>query len=687
MLPIGVFEADTDCRVLWANDGYRTLVLGGAAIVAGTAPWVNALPQERTDCEQQWRAHKETGAPFSVQFRIGTPAGETVWVQVSAESNISHGVTKYFGTAIDCTSAMQQSALSHQLVSLLDASGEAVLIFDRAGNLQFANEVATTMIGVTESSLTNTDVAARTFMQAIRDQLPRELLEQYDPTSPINKWHGEIGFRSPDGLPRTLSVVVQVTRDRDGSVHHWSVIASDITEARQLQTELTRQATHDALTSLPNRVLILRKIAEAIERSRTTKNTVAVLFIDIDKLKHVNDTIGHAVGDQFIVTIAQRLVTATRPSDVVARIGGDEFVVLCEGLLDEHVSMEVADRIRLSITGPLILQGIEIDSGASVGVALVSQEMLRTESSVDAAVTLLRCADTAMYRAKQRGRGRCELYNNEMHSAARERLVLSGQLEQALAARQFSLVYQPLISAHTNRTVAIEALLRWNHPERGELSPATFLELAEESGLINPIGDWVLGAASTAMRGWIDSGLLDRHAALHVNVSRRQLADTTFVDRVSTILSQTSLDAHQLVLETSESTLIDNNPTILRTVTTLKRQGVRIAVDDFGTGYSSLSSLRTFPADQLKLDGTLVRDVGRTDGGDDPIVRSLIQLAHSLNLTVIAEWVSTSDQVDRLRILGCDFLQGHHISAPLTEKAMRENYLGTGAGAGPVPAK
>ncbi|MCX6526599.1 MAG: EAL domain-containing protein [Actinobacteria bacterium] len=676
-----------DCRVTWANDAYRTLVLGGAAIVAGTAPWVNALPQERTDCEQKWRVHKESGTPFLVEFRIGTATGETIWVQVSAQQIVSHGVTKYIGTAIDCTAIVQQSALSQQLVSLLDASGDAVLVFDRVGNLQFANEVATTMIGVTESSLTSTDVAARTFMQAIKDQLPRELLEHYDPSSPINKWQGEIGFRSPDGLPRTLSVVVQVTRDRDGSVHHWSAIASDITEARQLQTELTRQATHDALTSLPNRVLILRKISEALERSRTTRNTVAVLFIDLDKLKHVNDTIGHAVGDQLIVTIAQRLVAATRPSDVVARIGGDEFVVLCEGLLDEHVSMEVADRIRVSISGSLILQGVEIESGASIGVALATQEMLQTESSVDAAITLLRCADTAMYRAKQRGRGRCELYNNEMHSAARERLVLSSQLEQALAARQFSLVYQPLISAHTGRTVAVEALLRWNHPERGELTPAAFLDLAEESGLISPIGDWVLSTASTAMREWIDSGLLDRHCALHVNVSRRQLSDTTFVDRASTILSETGLDAQQLVLETSESTLIDNNPTILRTVTTLKRQGVRIAVDDFGTGYSSLSSLRTFPADQLKLDGTLVRDVGRTDGGDDPIVRSLIQLAHSLDLTVVAEWVSTSDQVDRLRILGCDILQGNHISEPLTKDQLRDRYLGAGAGAGPVPAK
>jgi diguanylate cyclase (GGDEF)-like protein len=533
----------------------------------------------------------------------------------------------------------------------------------------FANDTARTLIGVTDPGAGAGDVAARTFMQAVRDQLPRVLLDAAPPADSSHRWEGEIGFRSPDGIARTLSVVVQVVRDANGSVHHWATITRDITEERQSQAELARQATHDALTGLPNRVLFERKTTEALERSRTTHSSVAVLFIDLDKLKHVNDTIGHAVGDQLIVTVARRLAAATRPSDLVARISGDEFVVLCEGLLDEQVALDVAERIRTSITGPLVLQGVEIEAGASIGVAMSTPELLNTESAADAAVTLLRSADTAMYRAKQRGRGRSELYSEDMRTAAKARQTLASELEQALAGNQFAVVFQPIESAHTGRVVAAEALLRWNHPTRGLLAPGAFLDLADESGLIAPIGDWVLDESARTVAEWISTGLVDRGMAIHVNASRRQLSDITFVDRALTILRDNNLEGSQLVFETSEATLVDNNPSVLRTVTALKRQGVRIAVDDFGAGYSSLASLRTFPADLLKLDGTLVRDVGRTDGGDDPMVRSLIQLAHSLNLIVCAEWVTTEDHVQRLKVLGCDLLQGNRIGEPISAEA------------------
>ena len=666
-LPIGVFETDTNCRLVSGNDAFRSLVLDGAPLVPGTAPWTNALPHERTECERRWVTYKESGGQFAVEFRIGTATGDTVWIQISTQPVITDGVlTGYVGTAIDCTSLVTQRQLSDQLVGLLDVSGDAVIVFDRAGELAFANDTARSLVGVTDPGAGHGDVAARAFMQAVRDQLPRILLDPAPPAGSPNRWEGEIGFRSPDGIARILSVVVQVVRDADGSVHHWSTITRDITEERQTQAELARQATHDALTGLPNRVLFLRKTTEALERSRTTHATVAVLFIDLDKLKHVNDTIGHAVGDQLIVTVSRRLAAATRPTDLVARISGDEFVVLCEGLLDEQVALDVAERIRTSITGPLVLQGVEIEAGASVGVAMSTPDLLATESAADAAVTLLRSADTAMYRAKQRGRGRSELYSEEMRTAARERLQLASELEQALAAQQFTVLFQPIESAHTGRVVAAEALLRWNHPTRGVLSPGAFLDLADESGLIAPIGDWVLEQGASTLAQWIADGVVERNAAIHVNASRRQLSDITFVDRTLTILRNYALEGSQLVFETSESNLVENNPSVLRTVTALKRQGVRIAVDDFGAGYSSLASLRTFPADLLKLDGTLVRDVGRTDGGDDPMVRSLIQLAHSLNLVVCAEWVTTEDHVQRLKVLGCDLLQGNRIGEPVS---------------------
>ena len=669
-LPIGVFETDTNCRLLSGNEAFRALAFDGAPLLEGTAPWANALPHERTQCEQRWVEYKREGGQFAVEFRVGRATGEAVWIQISAQPIITDGiVTGYVGTAIDCTSLVTQRQLSNQLVGLLDVSGDAVLVFDRVGELVFANDTARSLIGVIDPGAGNNDAAARAFMQAVRDQLPRMLLDAAPPAGATNRWEGEIGFRSPDGIARILSVVVQVVRNTDGSVHHWSTITRDITEERQTQAELARQATHDALTGLPNRVLFVRKTTEALERSRTTHSTVAVLFIDLDKLKHVNDTIGHAVGDQLIVTVSRRLAAATRPTDLVARISGDEFVVLCEGLLDEQVALDVAERIRASITGPLVLQGVEIEAGASVGVAMSTPELLASESAADAAVTLLRSADTAMYRAKQRGRGRSELYSEEMRNAARERLQLASELEQALAAHQFTVLFQPIESAHTGRVVAAEALLRWNHPTRGLLAPAAFLDLADESGLIAPIGDWVLEEGARTISEWINAGLVDRTTAIHVNASRRQLSDITFVDRALTILRAHNLDGSQLVFETSESNLVENNPSVLRTVTALKRQGVRIAVDDFGSGHSSLAALRTFPADVLKLDGTLVRDVGRTDGGDDPMVRSLIQLAHSLNLVVCAEWVTTEDHVQRLKILGCDLLQGNRIGEPVSGDA------------------
>ncbi|MEY4015315.1 MAG: hypothetical protein RIS46_311 [Actinomycetota bacterium] len=631
---------------------------------------MNALPHERTECERRWVQHRDSGETFTVEFRIGLATGEVMWIQVSTQPVVIDGaLAGYIGTAIDCTTLVTQRQLSDQLVGLLDVSGDAVLVFDRVGELVFANDTARTLIGVIDPGAGAGDVAARTFMQAVRDQLPRVLLDAAPPADSSHRWEGEIGFRSPDGIARTLSVVVQVVRDANGSVHHWATITRDITEERQSQAELARQATHDALTGLPNRVLFERKTTEALERSRTTHSSVAVLFIDLDKLKHVNDTIGHAVGDQLIVTVARRLAAATRPSDLVARISGDEFVVLCEGLLDEQVALDVAERIRMSITGPLVLQGVEIEAGASIGVAMSTPELLNTESAADAAVTLLRSADTAMYRAKQRGRGRSELYSEDMRTAAKARQTLASELEQALAGNQFAVVFQPIESAHTGRVVAAEALLRWNHPTRGLLAPGAFLDLADESGLIAPIGDWVLDESARTVAEWISTGLVDRNMAIHVNASRRQLSDITFVDRALTILRDNNLEGSQLVFETSEATLVDNNPSVLRTVTALKRQGVRIAVDDFGAGYSSLASLRTFPADLLKLDGTLVRDVGRTDGGDDPMVRSLIQLAHSLNLIVCAEWVTTEDHVQRLKVLGCDLLQGNRIGEPISAEA------------------
>jgi diguanylate cyclase (GGDEF)-like protein/PAS domain S-box-containing protein len=660
-LPIGVFETDINGRLTSANDAFRVLALGGGSITQGAAPWVNAQPAERSLAEAAWQRARESATPFTFEFRLWKPDGEVMWVHVSTQPQLGTNstITGYVGTAHDVTDAVVKRVLSEQLVGLLDVTADAVLVFDPHGVLMFCNDGARELIGVNEQTGLN-DAAAQMFIQAIRDQVPREVTT----SSTSNRWEGELGFRSPDGIMRTLSIVLQIVRTADGVISHYSAIARDITEAKQLQDELTRQATHDAMTGLPNRVLFLRKLSEALERSRTLKRGVTVLFVDLDKLKDVNDNIGHGVGDQLLNTIAKRLVSATRPSDIVARIGGDEFVVLCDGLGDEHVAMDVADRVRQAMTGQVILQGIEIFTSASIGIAMATPALLSEESPNDAAVTLLRNADTAMYRAKQRGRGRCEMFSEEMRKTDRDRAALSSELERALATNQLFVVHQPIVSTHTGRVAGTEALLRWNHPERGVLTPPVFLEMAEESGAIGPIGDWIIRQACIDARSWMDANIVDGSFVVHVNVSARQLSDSGFVERVMGSLRDTKLEPLHLALEINETTMLNDNPAIMRTLTALKRLGVKLAIDDFGTGYSSLAHLRDFPADFLKLDGTLVRDIG-LQGSDDPIVRSIIQLAHSLNMSVIAEWVTTDDQTQRLRLLGCDFVQGNRIGEPV----------------------
>lgn len=662
LLPIGVFATTTDGRLTEANDAFRNLVLAGGPVPAGAAPWVNAQPAERAAAEVAWERSRSERTPFSFEFRVWRPSGETIWVHVATQpvTDAAGATTGYVGTALDVTDSVERRALSERLVGILDSSADAVLVFDPRGELLFCNDGARALVGVDERSSMN-DTTTQLFIRAILDQVPREVTA----STSSNRWDGEIGFRSPDGIMRTMSIVLQIVRSKDGTVQHFSAIARDITDAKQMQDELTRQATHDALTGLPNRVLFLRKLAEALERSRTLKRGVAVLFVDLDKLKDVNDNIGHGVGDQLLNTIAKRLVAATRPSDLVARIGGDEFVVLCDGLSDEHVALDVAERVRQAMTGQVILQGVEIFTSASVGIALATDALLDEESPTDAAVTLLRNADTAMYRAKQRGRGRSELYSDEMRRHAKERAALSAELERALALDEMFVVYQPVVSAQTSRVAGAEVLLRWRHRTRGVLTPPAFLELADESGVIGPIGDWVIRRACADARTWIDRGLVDRTFLVHVNVSVRQLGDSTFVERVMGAITESGLDPLNLVLEVTEQVMLNDNPTVTRTLSALKRLGVKLAIDDFGTGYSSLARLREFPADFLKLDGTLVRDIG-TQASDDPIVRSIIQLAHSLNMSVVAEWVTTDDQTQRLRILGCDFVQGNRIGEPVT---------------------
>ena len=678
------------------------LALGGAPLTLGVAPWAHALPATRAELEARWITTQATSDAFVAHFRLNNLDGSNVVIAFSAAPirDASGNTLRYVGTAQDITTIATHDRLNDQLVGALDAASDAIVVFDANMQLMFANRGAAEVLGITDTTSTsggsvihNGNEAATTFFDAVRNQVPRDVL-----TGGVhNSWSGELGHRSPDGFMRTLSLTLHVVRGADSTVEHYSVIARDITEHKQLQTELQRQATHDELTGLPNRTLFLRRVAEALDRSRTLRRGVTVLFLDFDGLKNVNDTVGHRFGDQLIVSVGKRLVTATRPSDVVARLSGDEFAVLAEGVGDESLALEIAERLRASITGQHVIHGVEVTSGASVGVAIAPLTLLDEQSPADAALTLLVNADTAMYRAKQRGKGRSEMFSEAMRTQARDRLTLSSQLERALASGEMAVVYQPIVSSHTGRIVGIEALLRWNHPQRGLITPPAFLEVAEETGAIGPIGDWVIGQAASTLRTLLDDNTLERSVAVHVNVSPRQLSDVGFVERTTNALAGAGVDMRQLVLEFTESTALAGNPAVTRSLNALSRLDVRLSIDDFGTGYSSLAHLRDFRAAQLKLDGTFIRNIGR-ENSDDPIVRSIVQLAHSLDMTVVAEWVQSAEQLQRLRLLGCDHAQGHHLCEPTDATGIREFAQRTsaatseparhsgGTGAGPLPA-
>jgi len=654
----------------------------------GVAPWSHALPAVRSTLEARWRVARESGEAFSAHFAISALDGSTVVLAFTAAPvrDANGVVVQYAGSAQDITALTTHDRLNDQLVGALDAARDAIVVYDASMHLVFANRGAQDLLGIADTTDASREAAA-TFFDAVRNQIPREVLTG----GAHNAWSGELGHRSPDGFMRTLLLTLHVVRGTDGTIDHYSVIARDITDDKHLQAELQRQATHDELTGLPNRTLFLRRVAEALDRSRTLRRGVTVLFLDFDGLKNVNDTVGHRFGDQLIVSVGKRLVNATRPADVVARLSGDEFAVLAEGVADESLALEIAERLRTSVTGQHVIHGVEVTSGASVGVAIATQALLDEQSPSEAALTLLVNADTAMYRAKQRGKGRCEMYSEAMRTQARDRLTLGSQLERALAGGELAVVFQPIVSIHTGRIVALEALLRWHHPQRGVLTPAAFLEVAEETGVIGPIGDWVITQAATTLRALLDDDTLERSVAMHVNVSPRQLSDVGFVERTTNALTAAGIDLRQLVLEFTESTALSGNPAVTRSLNALSRLDVRLSIDDFGTGYSSLAHLRDFRAAQLKLDGTFIRNVGR-ENSDDPIVRSIVQLAHSLDMSVVAEWVQSAEQLQRLRLLGCDHAQGNHLCEP-TDAAGIRDYAGGkrqrhsgGTGAGPLPA-
>lgn len=432
----------------------------------------------------------------------------------------------------------------------------------------------------------------------------------------------------------------------------------NITARKIAEEKLVHDATHDQLTGLPNRNCFHQKLTEALERSHKIRNhRTSVLFIDLDRFKYVNDSLGHIVGDQLLIGISNRLKNSIRPSDLVARLGGDEFTVLIEGSYDDIEIAGMAERIQRSLANPFNLRGHVVYSSASIGILHASERHERAED-------MMRDADTAMYHAKKSGKARYEIFNDSMHAEARETLKLETDLRQAIKEGKIEVCFQPLFSLSDRELTGFEALARWQHPELGEISPSRFIPLAEEIGWIDTLGENILRSACTVIRNIHRKFPRYAHTKVNVNLSSQQFRSTGLVGRIQLILSQTGYSPENLRLEITESVFFEHQDRAISMLAQLRDLGVEIDIDDFGTGYSNLSYLVRLPISRLKIDKSFVQMI-REDGSNTEIVRTIIALARNLDLGVVAEGIEHEYQVKALRTLGCDSGQGYLFSTPL----------------------
>lgn len=550
-------------------------------------------------------------------------------------------------------------ALPTAVRELLDADRTAIVLLDADGRVRSANETALELLGAPSVEAMSVGSASHRLLRSMLDHAPRHLAKG----TVDGIWQGDIDHIDAMGEQRTFRATLTTRHDPalpgGGFI---GLAAHDVTVSRNNAANLRHRATHDPLTGLANRRQIENTLAHALGEQRHQPGHVAAIFVDFDRLKHVNDALGHQVGDRLLVSAARRLAESIRPQDRVARIGGDEFLIVCRGIVGPADALDLADRARRALTGHLRLRQLDVHLSVSIGVA-VSDEDVLSEDDEAAASTLISNADTAMYEAKSAGRGRSVLFTPEMRSAARERAEMASDLAQAITNRLLTIDYQPVFSTVTNATVGAEALVRWHHPERGPVDPTEFISIAEEAGSIEALGEFVLDQALLETRLWTERGVVGDDFAVHVNVSSVQLASAGFVNLVMGMLRSHGVRPDQLVLEARERALLGRSVDADRSVRALRRLGVRIAIDNFGTGPNALSVLTDIGADILKLDGTFGLPHGSSET-DTRMVRAMVLMAHALGMRVVAQRVSDGDQLRHLRAAGCDAVQGNLMAVP-----------------------
>ena len=541
--------------------------------------------------------------------------------------------------------------------AVFESSPFAMYVRDQKGIIKHLNPAAEKLFGWKK---------AQSIGRAVRS-VPADKVNESEELR-LRVMHGEsiLQFETQrlkrDGTRFDVSVTSTPLRHASGDIEDFLTIAIDISERKASEKQIEFLAYRDVLTGLPNRLLLLDRFQQAVAHAEHEGTQVALLVLDLDNFNAINDSLGHAMGDAMLQGVAERLLECVRESDTISRQGGDEFAIVLSDLRGPDTLLPVLQMMRERLELPFTLNGQEFITSACIGISFYPTDGKDFD-------TMLKKADTAMYRAKAEGRNHYRFFNGQMNIEAVEQLNLKNGLHQALERSEFELFYQPQIDLHSNALVGVEALIRWNHPEQGLISPARFIPLAESSELIVPIGNWAMHEACRQAVAWQAAGLAPM--VMSVNLSAVQFRRSDVEQTVVQALQTSGLAARYLTLELTESVLVHDTDLVLATVQRLKRLGVTLSIDDFGTGYSSLSYLRRFDVDKLKIDQSFLRDLAR-NADDVAIVRAIIQMAHSLNLKTIAEGVETEDMAVQLRFFGCNEAQGEHFGRPMPAKALAE---------------